>query len=53
MLPRKSGLEVCGELRAGGHILPILMLTARDAVEDRITGLDTGADDYLIKPFDC
>ncbi|MGH9935816.1 MAG: response regulator [Blastocatellia bacterium] len=52
MLPRKNGLEVCGELRAEGYSAPILMLTARDAVEDRIAGLDTGADDYLIKPFD-
>jgi len=52
MLPRKNGLEVCGELRAAGYSTPILMLTARDAVDDRIAGLDTGADDYLIKPFD-
>jgi two-component system copper resistance phosphate regulon response regulator CusR len=52
MLPIKNGLEVCRELRAAGSSLPVLMLTARDAVEDRIAGLDTGADDYLIKPFD-
>jgi two-component system copper resistance phosphate regulon response regulator CusR len=52
MLPIKDGLEVCRELRAAGSALPVLMLTARDAVEDRIAGLDTGADDYLIKPFD-
>ena len=52
MLPRKDGLAVCRELRAGGSGLPVLMLTARDAVPDRIAGLDTGADDYLSKPFD-
>jgi two-component system copper resistance phosphate regulon response regulator CusR len=51
MLPRKDGYEVCRELRAQGVKLPILMLTARDAVDDRVTGLDAGADDYLIKPF--
>lgn len=52
MLPRKNGLEVCRELRAAGSSVPVLMLTARDAVEDRIAGLDTGADDYMAKPFD-
>jgi DNA-binding response OmpR family regulator len=52
MLPRKDGLAVCREMRATGSAVPVLMLTARDAVADRITGLDTGADDYLIKPFD-
>jgi two-component system copper resistance phosphate regulon response regulator CusR len=52
MLPRKGGLEVCRELRSTGSPVPVLMLTARDAVEDRIAGLDTGADDYLTKPFD-
>src|SRR5262249_31308113 len=52
MLPRKDGLEVCRELRAAGSAVPILMLTARDAVADRVRGLDTGADDYLTKPFD-
>jgi heavy metal response regulator len=51
MLPRKNGLEVCRELREKNIKTPILMLTARDAVEDRIKGLDSGADDYLIKPF--
>jgi len=51
MLPRIDGIEVCRRLRAGGHKTPILMLTARDAVEDRVRGLDTGADDYLVKPF--
>lgn len=52
MLPRKDGLEVCRGLRSSGSTVPILMLTARDAVADRIVGLDTGADDYLTKPFD-
>ncbi|MEO6724225.1 MAG: response regulator transcription factor [Blastocatellia bacterium] len=52
MLPRKGGLEACRELRAAGVSVPVLMLTARDAVQDRIAGLDAGADDYLIKPFD-
>jgi DNA-binding response OmpR family regulator len=52
MIPGKNGLEVCRELRKAGQRLPILMLTARDAVEDRITGLDRGADDYLTKPFE-
>jgi DNA-binding response OmpR family regulator len=52
MLPLKDGFEVCRDLRAGGSSVPILMLTALDAVQDRIAGLDTGADDYLTKPFD-
>src|ERR1700687_3259469 len=52
MIPGKNGFEVCRELRKAGQRLPILMLTARDAVEDRITGLDRGADDYLTKPFE-
>ena len=52
MLPRKDGLTVCRELRSRGASVPILMLTALDAVSDRITGLDSGADDYLVKPFD-
>jgi two-component system copper resistance phosphate regulon response regulator CusR len=52
MLPRKGGFEVCRELRATGTAVPVLMLTARDAVEDRVAGLDSGADDYLPKPFD-
>jgi DNA-binding response OmpR family regulator len=51
MLPGKSGVEFCRELREQGVRTPILMLTARDAINDRITGLDTGADDYLTKPF--
>jgi DNA-binding response OmpR family regulator len=50
-LPIKNGLEVCRELRSTGDAVPVLMLTARDAVEDRIVGLDAGADDYLTKPF--
>jgi two-component system copper resistance phosphate regulon response regulator CusR len=52
MLPRKGGFEVCRELRAAGSAVPVLMLTARDSVEDRVAGLDSGADDYLTKPFD-
>ena len=51
-LPGIDGLEVCRRLRAQGNRVPILMLTARDAVADRIDGLDAGADDYLVKPFD-
>jgi two-component system, OmpR family, response regulator MprA len=51
MLPGMDGLEVCRRLRRGLN-MPILMLTARDAVPDRVAGLDSGADDYLIKPFD-
>ncbi len=52
IIPGKNGFEVCRELRSNGANLPILMLTARDAVKDRIAGLDTGADDYLTKPFE-
>lgn len=52
MLPHKDGLQVCREMRGLGLSIPVLMLTARDAVDDRIAGLDAGADDYLIKPFD-
>jgi two-component system, OmpR family, response regulator MprA len=51
MLPRMDGLEVCRRLRAAGDDLPVLMLTARDEVADRVAGLDAGADDYLPKPF--
>ncbi len=51
MLPIKNGIEICQELRAKRVNTPILMLTAKDAVEDRVRGLDTGADDYLVKPF--
>ena len=51
-LPRKSGLDVLAGLRAGGNAIPVLVLTARDAVADRVKGLDRGADDYVVKPFD-
>ncbi|MET0189615.1 two-component system response regulator MprA [Pseudonocardia sediminis] len=51
MMPRLDGLEVCRRLRSAGDALPILVLTARDAVSDRVAGLDAGADDYLPKPF--
>ena len=51
-LPRRSGLEVLRGLRGRGDKTPVLILTARDAIEDRIAGLDAGADDYLVKPFD-
>jgi heavy metal response regulator len=51
MLPVRDGIEVCRELRRRGVQTPVLMLTARDAVEDRVRGLDSGADDYLVKPF--
>jgi DNA-binding response OmpR family regulator len=51
MLPGLDGFELCRRLRAGGSSLPVLMLTARDAVDDRVEGLDRGADDYLVKPF--
>lgn len=52
MLPRRNGWSVCEELRARRNRVPILMLTARDAVQDKVRGLDAGADDYLPKPFD-
>jgi DNA-binding response OmpR family regulator len=52
MLPGRDGLSVCRDLRASGSDVPVLMLTARDAVEARVQGLDAGADDYLTKPFD-
>jgi len=51
MLPVLDGLEVCRQLRGRGVQTPVIMLTARDAVEDRVLGLDSGADDYLVKPF--
>jgi two-component system response regulator MprA len=51
-LPDVDGLEVCRRIRRSGDATPILMLTARDAVNDRVEGLDVGADDYLVKPFD-
>ncbi len=52
LLPLRDGYTVCRELRGSGFRAPILMLTARDAVDDRVAGLDAGADDYLVKPFD-
>jgi DNA-binding response OmpR family regulator len=51
MLPSKDGLQICKELREEGIAVPILMLTAKDTIEDRVDGLNGGADDYLIKPF--
>ncbi|AIY42921.1 Two-component system response regulator QseB [Collimonas arenae] len=51
-LPKKNGLEVLKSLRAGANQIPVLILTARDAISDRVAGLDAGADDYLVKPFD-
>ena len=51
MLPGRDGLSVCRTLREAGSRLPVLMLTARDAVGDRVVGLDAGGDDYLVKPF--
>ncbi|WP_308170154.1 response regulator transcription factor [Acrocarpospora catenulata] len=52
MMPRLDGLTACRRLRQGGDHVPVLMLTARDAVGDRVSGLDAGADDYLVKPFE-
>jgi two-component system copper resistance phosphate regulon response regulator CusR len=51
MLPGRDGLEVLADLRSAGRTVPVLLLTARDAVADRVAGLDSGADDYLVKPF--
>ncbi|MBU5671971.1 response regulator transcription factor [Paenibacillus brevis] len=51
MMPQMDGFEVCRRLREGGSTVPVLMLTAKDEVENRVKGLDTGADDYLVKPF--
>lgn len=51
-LPKKTGLELLDYMRSHGNVTPVLILTARETVEDRIKGLDTGADDYLVKPFD-
>jgi DNA-binding response OmpR family regulator len=51
LLPGRAGLDVLADLRRAGRKLPVLILTARDAVEDRVVGLDAGADDYLVKPF--
>src|SRR5438094_8389574 len=52
MIPGADGFEVCRRLREDHSAVPVLMLTARDAIDDRIRGLDVGADDYLVKPFD-
>ena len=51
MMPKKNGLEVCRDLRQVGNNVPILMLTAKDALDDKVLGLNEGADDYLVKPF--
>jgi two-component system response regulator MprA len=51
LMPRLDGLEVCRRLRRAGNTVPVLMLTARDDVDDRVAGLDAGADDYVVKPF--
>ncbi|MDO8703532.1 MAG: response regulator [Sulfuricaulis sp.] len=51
-LPKLSGLELLRRLRAQGNLVPVLILTARDAIDDRVKGLDSGADDYVVKPFD-
>jgi two-component system, OmpR family, manganese sensing response regulator len=52
VLPVKTGLEICRELRASGNSKPVLFLTAQDTLDDRVLGLDAGADDYLVKPFE-
>ncbi|MBF2046686.1 MAG: two-component system response regulator RppA [Leptolyngbya sp. IPPAS B-1204] len=52
MLPHKSGLEICQTLRSQGKTTPVLFLTAKDTIDDRVAGLDAGADDYLVKPFE-
>ncbi|HEX2202961.1 MAG TPA: response regulator transcription factor [Longimicrobium sp.] len=52
MIPGRSGLELLRDLRAAGVVLPVLLLTARDRIEDKVEGLDSGADDYLTKPFE-
>jgi OmpR-family two-component system manganese-sensing response regulator len=52
MLPQRSGLEICQQIRASGNTTPVLFLTAKDTLDDRVAGLDAGADDYLIKPFE-
>ena len=51
MMPRLDGLETCRRMRAAGDLTPVLLLTARDGVGDRVSGLDAGADDYVVKPF--
>ncbi|MBD1850820.1 two-component system response regulator RppA [Leptolyngbya sp. FACHB-711] len=52
MLPQQTGLEICQQLRSQGDTTPVLFLTAKDTIDDRVSGLDAGADDYLIKPFE-
>jgi OmpR-family two-component system manganese-sensing response regulator len=52
MMPEKSGVEICNELRQKGDNTPVLILTAKDTLDDRVMGLDSGADDYLVKPFE-
>ncbi|HEY9832328.1 MAG TPA: response regulator, partial [Stenomitos sp.] len=52
MLPKRSGLEICQQLRLQGRTTPVLFLTAKDTLNDRVEGLDAGADDYLVKPFE-
>lgn len=52
MLPDKTGLEICQEVRRSGQTTPVLFLTAKDTIDDRVQGLDAGADDYLVKPFE-
>jgi len=52
MLPQKTGLEVCQAMRSQGNMTPVLFLTAKDTLDDRVQGLDAGADDYLVKPFE-
>jgi OmpR-family two-component system manganese-sensing response regulator len=52
MLPQQSGLEICQKLRSQGDTTPVLFLTAKDTIDDRVQGLDAGADDYLVKPFE-
>ncbi|MBD2187809.1 response regulator transcription factor [Pseudanabaena mucicola] len=52
MLPKLDGIAVCRKIRQTGHKMPVLMLTARDTYQDKVTGLDVGADDYVVKPFD-
>ena len=52
MLPSKSGLEICKELRNRSILIPVLLLTAKDTIDDRVLGLDAGADDYIVKPFE-
>jgi two-component system, OmpR family, manganese sensing response regulator len=52
MMPEKSGVEICNALRQKGDLTPVLILTAKDTLDDRVAGLDSGADDYLVKPFE-